>query len=133
MPQEISWIADIIGILGGVVAAIFSILNWRQARRLRAEVEMERQRQARRIRVELTNGGRRMPVPVEFKRSEFTRAEIQGRLGVIPMKKKGVRYSIEFLNTPEFLRRIEEIESGIGDSVLTIPITDEELAQFNLR
>jgi hypothetical protein len=129
MPAWFSNVADGIGIL----AALFAFLGWVQTRRLRADLEKEKLRQLRKIRVELANGGRKIPVPVEFKRSEFTRAEIQGRLGVIPMKKKGARYSIEFLNTPEFLRRIEEISNDEGDSVLTIPCNDVEIEQFDIK
>lgn len=128
MPEWISWFADALGILG----AFFAFKAWMQSRTISTDLQKEKLRQARKIRVELTNGGRSIAVPVEFKRSEFARAEIQGRLGVIPMKKKGDRYSIEFLNTPEFLRRIEEISNSDGDSLLTIPITDKELAQFDI-
>ena len=128
MPTWFGKVADVVSILTG----LFAFLGWLQTRRLRADLEQEKQRQSRKIRVELTNGARSISVPVEFRRSEFSRMEIQGRLGVIPMKKKGDRYSIEFLNTPEFLRRIEEIANSDGDSILTIPITDKELAQFDI-
>lgn len=130
MPEwlTLSNVADVIGVAGG----FFALMAWMQTHRLRRELEKERQRQSRKIRVELTNGARSISVPVEFRRSEFTRSEIQGRLGVIPMKKKGTRYSLDFLNTPEFLRRIEEIGNDQGDSVLIIPVTNEELTQFDI-
>lgn len=48
------------------------------------------------------------------------------------MKKKGQRFTIEYTNTPEFLKRINEIVEGNEDTTLTIPCTKEEFEQFDL-
>jgi hypothetical protein len=72
-------------------------------------------------------------LPIELRRAELTRAEILGRIGMIPMKEKGKRFSLEYLNTSKFLRRINEIIEGHGDSDLVIPCTEEELNQFDYR
>jgi len=60
-------------------------------------------------------------------RAEITRAEILGRLGMILMKLRGCRFS------PEFLRRLNEIIQGSEDTVLTIPCTQQEFEQFDLK
>ncbi len=69
---------------------------------------------------------------MELRRAELTRAEILGRLGMIPMKTKGSRFSLSYLNKPEFLAQINQIMDGSGDAVLTIPCTQEEFEQFDL-
>jgi hypothetical protein len=127
--ERISLIADFIGILGG----IFAFLAWVQARQIDKKIEQERKRQNKRIKVILCNGMQPLELPIELRRAELTRAEILGRIGMIPMKEKGKRFSLGHLNTSEFLRRINEIIEGNGDSVLVIPCTEEELNQFDIR
>lgn len=63
------------------------------------------------------------------RRADFVRSEILGYLGMIPMKVKGQRYALDYLNAPEFSRRINETD---GDSVLTIPCREDEIAQFDI-
>jgi len=46
---------------------------------------------------------------------------------MILMKLRGCRFS------PEFLRRLNEIIQGSEDTVLTIPCTQQEFEQFDLK
>lgn len=124
----IGLIADLIGILG----AVFSFYAWAKAREIQADLKEERKRQSRGITVVLQSGNNRIDLPVELRRTELTRAEILGRIGMIPMKKKGSRFTLEYLNTPEFLRQINQITAGEGEGILTIPCKPEELTQFEL-
>lgn len=126
-----SWlgsVADVIGILG----AIFALAAWWQARRLHRELADERRRLARHITVVLQHGNQRIELPVELTRAELTRAEILGRIGMIPMRTRGQRFSLAYLNTPEFLRQLNQVAAGAGDDLLTIPCTAAEIAQFDL-
>ena len=129
MPQWISWVADIFSILA-FLAAVYAGLQSRKSNRDR---EREKQRQAKVVRVVLNNGPRAIEPPGILRRSEFNRAEILGRVGMIPMKVKGKRFEINYLNTAEFIRRTNEISDAQGDSILTIPITDEEYNQFDME
>lgn len=129
MENPFSFIADIIGI----VSAIFSLLAWQQARQIHQQIELEKQRQNKRVQVVLRYGAEDIQLPVELRRAETTRAEILGRLGMIPMKERGKRFSLDYLNTPEFLRRLNEIIQGGEDTVLTIPCTRDEFEQFDLK
>jgi hypothetical protein len=126
--ELISSIADIVGVLG----VVFSLLAWLQSRKTNQTLEQERQRQNKRITVRLRNGQDSIELPTELRRAELTRAEILGRIGMIPMKEKGSRYSLGYLSEPEFLRRVNEIASAEHESVLEISCTDEELDQFDL-
>jgi len=126
--QWVSWIADAIGILGG----IFALFAWLQSRKVSSALEAEKQRKDKKVRIILSYSGDKLELPVELRRGEFTRAEILGRLGMIPMNEKGKRFELRYLNTPEFLRRINEISDGNQESVLTIPCSKEEFSQFSI-
>ena len=124
----LSVVADVISILGG----IFAFFAWLQSRKVGRELEKERQRKDKKVRVVLSHGAKELELPVEIRRSELTRAEILGRLGMIPMKQKGDRFELKFLNTPEFLRRVSEIIGSESESTLTIPCSREEFSQFEI-
>ncbi|MEA5568609.1 hypothetical protein [Anabaena sp. UHCC 0399] len=95
--------------------------------------EQEKKRQEQKISVILQSGARqRLELPVELRRAELTRAEILGRIGMIPMKVNGQRFSLDYLNTPDFLRQINRILASDGDATLMIPCNDSEYAQFDL-
>jgi hypothetical protein len=115
-----------------ILAAFFSLMAWLKARRVQKDLQVEKARQSKSITVTLQHGGRKIELPMELRRDEFARAEILGRLGMIPMKEKGKRFSLAFLNTPEFLKQVNQIRHGHDDGVLTISCTQEEFEQFDL-
>jgi hypothetical protein len=101
---------------------------------LHREFELEQKRQEQSVTVILQNGARqRLELPVELRRAELTRAEILGRIGMIPMKVKGQRFSLEYLSTPDFLRQINQIFASDSNSILTIPCNESEYDQFDLN
>lgn len=121
-------IADIAGILG----AIFALFAWIQTRQLRKEIEKEKQRMNKKVTVTLSLGQQKIEVPVDLRRAELTRAEVLGRLGMIPRKGEKGQFSLRYLNTPDFFKQINQIIDGTGDSVLTISCTPEEFEQFDI-
>ncbi len=76
-------------------------------------------------------GGREETLPLEMRRRDVTRPEILGRLGMLPMRQKG-RFAIRSLSRPEFIRSLNRVADG-KTSVLVIPVTEEELEQFDLE
>jgi hypothetical protein len=126
--EKLSLISDFLA----VISAIFSLFAWIQARQINQKMDQEKQRQSRHISVILRNGRRCVDLPIELHRAELTRAEILGRIGMIPTKEKGKRFVLEYLHEPEFLRRISEIIQGEGESTLEISCTEAELDQFDL-
>jgi hypothetical protein len=101
---------------------------------LHRELELEQKRQEQKISVILQNGARqRLELPVELRRAELTRAEILGRIGMTPMKERGKRFSLEYLNTSDFLRQINQILASDNNSILTLPCNESEYAQFDLN
>ncbi|MGF1524262.1 MAG: hypothetical protein ACFBSF_18230 [Leptolyngbyaceae cyanobacterium] len=121
-------IADIIGIS----SAVFALFAWQESRKTNELVKAEKQRQNREIKVVLHSDRQDIELPFELRRIEFTRAEVQGRIGMIPMKQKGKRYSIAYLNDPEFLHRINQIADSYGDATLEILCSEEEINQFDI-
>ena len=79
----------------------------------------------------LQGGSQSVPLPLELRRRDVTRAELLGRLGMVPMAQPGKRFSIRHLATPEFIRGVNAIADGETSS-LVIPVTVDELEQFDL-
>ena len=95
------------------------------------EERKERNRRGQNVFVELTNGGKIYRLPFALRREEMTRAEILGRIGMIPRVNPNVPYRAEYTNNPAFLRDIRRIYEGHGvNEVLTISLSDEEFHQF---
>ncbi|HKJ39845.1 MAG TPA: hypothetical protein VJ972_13790 [Anaerolineales bacterium] len=131
--QWLSIASDVIGVLGGM----FAFFAWVQASRIRKDVASERQRQDAQIKVILRHGSETYQLPVSLRRAELTRAELLGRLGMIPIKKddegkEQKRFSIAYFNSKEFFERLNEIILGSGSDVLIIPCQDAEFNQFNI-
>lgn len=132
MPDWISNASDIIGVLGGA----FAFLAWIQTLRLRRYQIAERERLNSMIRVVLQYEDKKYELPFPLRRSEFTRAELLGRLGMIPIKnedseKEQKRFLLTYLNSKEFFERMNTIVQGEGDALLVIPCEWKEFNQFD--
>ncbi|MEM9758083.1 MAG: hypothetical protein AAF933_02560 [Pseudomonadota bacterium] len=101
-----------------------------EARRTREEAEAERRRLREEVPIvlRLENDDREWRLPVEVPRALLSRAEIQGLLGVVPMKKKGF-YDIAYVATEDFHRMVRRVRNEDTREVV-IKITDEEAEQF---
>lgn len=124
---SISLVADVIGIVG----AVFALFAWQQARQIRQELESEKQRQNRTIKIVLSYGDEKIELPVPLLRTELTRQEVLGRIGMIPRKTKAP-YSIRYLNTMDFWEQLTQVMEGPGDGIISISLKEEELEQFDL-
>ncbi|MBV6392012.1 MAG: hypothetical protein KPEEDBHJ_01229 [Anaerolineales bacterium] len=133
MPQWVSNVADIIGVLGGV----FAFLAWIQTLRLRKYQIAEQKRLNSRIRVVLQYEDEKYELPFPLRRSEFTRAELLGRLGMVPIKndesdQEQKRFLITYLNSRDFFEQMNRIVQGEGDDLLVVPCEWKEFNQFDL-
>jgi hypothetical protein len=132
MFDSLGLIADMIGIVG----AIFAVFAWWQSRKTNQDLAQERNRLGRTIAIKLAHGGNEIEIPAEIKRADFTRSEILGRIGMLPVKPtldgKPGRFDIRYLNQPDFFKQLNQISDGRGDGVLTIPLTADEFNQFDL-
>jgi hypothetical protein len=127
--QWLGYVADIIGVLGG----IFALFAWLQARRLQKNVEHEKRRLNQKIAIVLQHGTEYYTLKGDTRRAEITRAEVLGRLGMLPMKNKTERYSLEYVSSAEFIQRIQKIQEGEGVDALVIPCKNDEFEKFDLE
>jgi hypothetical protein len=126
-----NWLGIISDIIG-ISSAVFAFFAWQESRRTNARAKLEENRQDRKVKVILHSDSREFELPFELRRMEFSRAEVCGRIGMIPMKEKGKRYSIKFLNDPEFLRELNRISDSRGDETLVIRCSEDEINQFDI-
>lgn len=112
---------DILDFVGG----IFAILVWLKIRAL------DRLNESVSVFLSLTTGEKKIELPLEMRRRDLTRAEILGRLGMVPMKQSGKRFAIRHLATPEFIRSINEVVDR-KTSELVIPCSQQEFDQFDI-
>jgi hypothetical protein len=80
----------------------------------------------------LSYGDEKIELPVPLLRTELTRQEVLGRIGMIPRKTKAP-YSIRYLNTVDFWEQLTQVMEGTGDGIISISLKEEELEQFDLQ
>ncbi len=132
MQDFFNW-QGVVGTIAGIVGTIVSIFVLLKSRKIDKFLEEEKGRLAEQVKFELTDGKLVYKFPF-LRRQEVTRQEVQGRLGNIPMKVKGKRYSIHYTNLVDFYHQLDEIFKGSHEtqkSVLTIECTEEEFKQFD--
>ncbi len=121
--EVIGNIADISGAIGGVVAAygVISLLAAQQRAQERVEVALR-----------LEGEGRTVVLPLELCRRDVSRAELLGRIGMLPMRSKGARFALRALSTSAFMAAVNDVVAGKATTLL-IPCTGDELDQFDLN
>lgn len=119
----------------GVFSAIFAGGAWYQAWKLKRDLleDTKRKNSYVEVKLRLTGGNTEIQLPVELRREILTRSELLGYLGMLPMKEKGKRYSLEYLSKREFSRKINQLAASKKESELIIPCSKEELAQFDVE
>jgi hypothetical protein len=122
-----------IGSVASIIGAFFAYYAWRKASKIEKDFIAEKERLKKKIIVKLQHGGRNIELPMELKRAELTRMEVQGRLGTLTMKEKGKRYSLTFLSKPEFFQQLDQCMQGSDDAELIIPCEENEFNQFDLQ
>lgn len=121
------------------IAAIIAAFAWYESYRNRKAVKQAHDHRNIPIQVYLRNeeSHRSLELPLYLRRFEFTRSELLGRIGMLTMRKtlmgeKHPRFSLRYLGTQAFLKRIDEIRDKPDDNVLFIPCNDKEFNQFEL-
>ncbi|MES2023473.1 MAG: hypothetical protein V4439_02205 [Patescibacteria group bacterium] len=120
--EIIGYISDMAGAIGGIVSAIGIFTLLAQKRREEQNIS---------VFFRVIEEDRNILLPFELVRRDISRAEILGRMGMLPIQEKSGRFSIRGLLSSEFLKNLNEIREG-KTSVLHISITQKELEQFVL-
>lgn len=117
----------------GISSALFSLLAWLKARGIANEMEKEKARQCKKISVELNNGSNKLELPVPILRSQLSRAEILGRIGMVPRVGESIKFELKYLNSQGFFSQLNQLAEGAGDGILSISCSDKEFEQFDLE
>ncbi|WP_428243446.1 hypothetical protein [Gynuella sp.] len=74
-------------------------------------------------------------LPAKIRRRDFSRGEVLGRIGMIPLteaaKGKGPKFEIKYTNSEDFIDKIHEVYDKNGDKEIIIKCDPEEFEQFN--
>ena len=126
--EQLGWLANLAE-LTGFLFLIWALFN--------THILRKEQRQANKritLLLEVENQpDKSYALPGIIRRKDFSRAEIMGRLGMIPLKDESKRFfSIGYVKNPKFLQEIEQIyNSAKDDVIMTIRCTLEEFEQFD--
>jgi hypothetical protein len=83
------------------------------------------------VKLILVDNSYEVSLPLKMLRKDVSRAEMLGRLGMIPMRQKGARFAIKSLFSQALMDEIIKVQLG-ATNVVTIPCTREEIEQFDL-
>jgi hypothetical protein len=123
----IGLVSSVITIVGAplVLWGIWQLFqNYKEGKRLNQIVSVV---------LQCTKDNRKIVPLMVVRRKDITRAELQGILGTIKMKKSG-RYELDYLNTKKFWQDIERLQSSDNDDndQLLIPCSPQEIDQFDV-
>lgn len=125
--ENLGWLANLAELIG------FAVLIWTfiNVRILRTEQREGNKKITLLLEVE-GQPSRSYTVPGTIRRKDFSRAEIMGRLGMIPRKNNTPNFVLGYVQkNPKFLLRIERIYEAKKDITMTIPCSPEEFDQFD--
>jgi len=71
-------------------------------------------------------------LPSYIRRKDFSRQEVMGRLGMIPLEDTDKRFDLRYVQkNPNFLKEIEDIYNRKDDAILKIYCSEKEYQQFD--
>ena len=125
-----SFFADVLSVVGSV----FAFFAWLQAKINSKQMTKEKERLNQQIKVILwlAESQRQIVLPVHLRRHELTRAELLGRIGMIPRKNKGNFFALSYCHSPSFFKELNRIQSSDKEENLVIHCSIEEMEQFDV-
>ena len=117
-----------------VVGSVFAFFAWLQAKINSKQMTKEKERMNSRIKVILVESisNRKIVLPVPPRRLELTRAELLGRIGMIPRKNKSEFFVLSYLNSTSFFQELNRIQASNKEEDLIIPCSSKEIEQFDV-
>lgn len=130
----IDYVSGVLSLALAMYGAVVSSLTFIKVKRQGLALERERMRMNEKILITLrfsAEGEEKTKIlPLYLSRREVSRAEILGRIGMMPMRNKGARFSLAYTSSPKFLEQISKAQESEGEFVFEIPATVEEIEQF---
>lgn len=126
--DSLGWFANLTEIVGFIVLVLTLINTYL----LRTQQQLDDKKITLLLEVE-KQPSKSYQLPGFVRRSEFTRAEIMGRLGMIRLKDEAQRfYTLAYVQkNPKFLQNIQEIYDRKKEATMTIYCTESEYNQFD--
>jgi hypothetical protein len=108
------------------------ILSAQENRNKRQEKEtLDRNQQPIEVFLFVQNSPERFKLPLELLRGEFSRAELQARIGMLPIQNQSGRFAFEYNGDTEFFTQINDITTNKSNR-LEIRCSTEEIQQFKM-
>jgi hypothetical protein len=128
--EPLSLVSDLLSL----TSAVFAAAAWMQVRASRRAVEAEAERQRAIISFALWSDETQSStmLPMTLRRSDLSRAEVLGVLGMVPMRQKGARFSLKYVGTPAFLAALNAAKDDSTPMLFRIPATQAEIEQFDI-
>lgn len=125
IPYSLPDILTYFSFVSSLIAGIYSLLLW-------FKLNKQRKTDDELVTIQITCEENEFSymLPGKIRRKNLTRAEVQGLLGILPMKNKGERYSLSYLSHGHFFRSLEEAQEK--SSILKVKLSAEELGYFNI-
>lgn len=125
--ERLGYVSTIISL----VSTGFSVSIWRL---LKSKEKFNEQR----IKILLKTPTEPFELPYEIERKNLTRSELQGLLGILPIKegegrKATDRYQLSFLNTPAFFANLKAAQDNKDTTSMEIICYEYEVAQFDIE
>lgn len=130
--EKLGWLANLLAIVS-IVPLIWTAVNTYILR-------SEQRKRNKKVRVKLvvaSQATKSYELPSPIRGGDFSRIEVMGRLGMIPIQEKAAernkgKFDLKHVSRPEFMKEIERIRDLKVDATLIIPCTEEEFHQFEL-
>ncbi len=142
----IAFLANIIAVIGIPITAYQIIKGRSELKKSQEKKNKEERRKNEDMQIILKekNTNRKIYLPNKIRRGELTRAEVLGRLGMMPMipvsssqsdtpKKDQRRFLIKKNATEEFIRAIDALYVSSEGKELIVNCDTEEMEQFDIE
>lgn len=128
--EEVLKILGHVATITGIIGAGYSFSIWTLLQRKEKFNEQ-------RIKIQLKMPQLLVELPYAIERKYLTRSELQGLLGILPIKegngrKATDRYQLSFLNTPAFFANLKSAQDDKDTTFVEIICKEDELQQFDL-
>lgn len=130
-----SLLADSLGVIG----AFFAFGAWVMTTRISKVVRDDKKRKEKLVAIKLkTDSGDTYELPVKLRGDEISRAEVLGRVGMLPIDKDNAidlgrqpRFAIKSTSEDGFMEHLGKIIESTEDTELVIHCSETEFKQFD--
>jgi hypothetical protein len=123
----------VVGLIGVGFSIFYAYWAYRKSKEIDDFLDKEKSRASEKVNLILTDGKRKIELP-HIRREDVTRNEIQGRIGTIPLRIPGNRYSIAYMSDPDYYEQIATVFDGSDElktNTIEIKCSPAEIKEFD--